>query len=609
MCGLAAPVSGGPMLRHISSQVSFAGIAASLLVAPVTAAPGDPDAATLASRAAPGETTSSFCNGNGFTEVVFLNGTTVVSSLESSDTCTPSTSTTSGGTSQAGADGQRENQDDLDDLEDLHGRVWDDEGDELDVGGEDGGEDGDGEDGGEDGDDTQAELRRLEGELADEKAKNAEMTAEFFSNARLIEEAKAAREQFSAENKKKIEAASETLEEARVESQRWENIYTALRALNEARDLFTATPASSPDMPSIERRLEEARADLRALGVPERTSIASVEASRRQARSAFNSAELAHLAAVDDAAEESKDLGHQIRVAEEGQKLLTTDIARSDARISQLESRIQNLKRQNQLSGPSPQPSILDLINARGVHTWVSGDFTWAEDTRSGQRRDTEAWRVTAGAQLRLTERVTAGMSFTYGFSDTDDKTGLGTSKEADTYLVSPFVAYRLSPDTGLRAGVVYSQTETDAVRAGSATASYTTRGYGARVGASTRERLNPWVTVRGGLSQSFFYSETDGYTDSLGRVTPNADSRSSTTHVSTRMDVAATPDLSLYGSLNGSYALLKSDGDRDRADAYLGVGADYDAGFALLSAEVGKTVFRNNYDDITARITAQVTF
>lgn len=605
MRGLAAPVSGGPMLRHISFQVSFAGIAASLLVTPAVAAPGDPDAATLAGRAAPGETTKSFCNSDGFTEVVFLNGTTIVSSLESSDRCTPDTSTTSGGTSQTGADGQRENQDDLDDLEDLHGRVWDDEGDEIDGGGED----GDGEDGGEDGDDTQTELRRLEGELADEKAKNAEMSAEFSSNARLIGEAKAAREQFNAENQKEIEARSEILEEARVESQRWENIYTTLRALNEARDLFTATPASSPDMPSIERRLEEARADLRALGVPERTSIASVEASRRQARSAFNSAELSHLSAVNDAAEESKDLGHQIRVAEEGQKLIATEIARSDARISQLESRIQNLKRQNQLSGPTPQPSILDLINARGVHTWVSGDVTWAEDTRSGQRHDTEAWRVTAGAQLRLTERVTAGMSFTYGFSDTDDTTGFGTFKEADTYLVSPFVAYRLSPDTGLRAGVVYSQTETDAVRAGGATASYTTRGYGARVGASTREKLNPWVTVRGGLGQSFFYSETDGYTDTAGRVTPNADSRSSTTHVSTRMDVAATPDLSLYGSLNGSYALLKSDGDRDRADAYLGVGADYDAGIALLSAEVGKTVLRNNYDDITARVTAQVTF
>ncbi|GAA6157795.1 hypothetical protein NBRC116588_32680 [Pyruvatibacter sp. HU-CL02332] len=603
------------MLRYVSSQVWFVGIAASLLVAPAMAGPGDPSAAFIAGNAAPGETTSTRCNSNGFVEVIFSLGGAVVSTVESGDTCTPGTSTTSVGTTSTGgrSEAQRENQNDLDDLEDLHGRVWDDEGDELDVGGgedEDGGEDGGG---GEDGegadDDNGAELRRLEGELADEKAKNAEMTAEFFSNARLIEEAKAAREQFSAENKKKIAAAAETVEEARVESQRWENIYTALRALNEARDLFTATPASSADMPSIERRLEEARADLRALGVPERTSIASVEASRRQARTAFNSAELAHLAAVDDAAEESKDLGHQIRVAEEGQKLLTTDIARSDARISQLESRIQNLKRQNQLSGPSPQPSILDLINARGVHTWVSGDFTWAEDTRSGQRRDTEAWRVTAGAQLRLTERVTAGMSFTYGFSDTDDTTGFGTSKEADTYLVSPFVAYRLSPDTGLRAGVVYSQTETDAVRAGGATASYTTRGYGARVGASTREKLNPWVTVRGGLGQSFFYSETDGYTDTAGRVTPNADSRSSTTHVSTRMDVAATPDLSLYGSLNGSYALLKSDGDRDRADAYLGVGADYDAGIALLSAEVGKTVLRNNYDDITARVTAQVTF
>ncbi|MEO0961627.1 MAG: autotransporter domain-containing protein [Pseudomonadota bacterium] len=605
------------MLRRLSSQVCIAGLASCLLVAPAMAGPGDPSAAFIATNAAPGETTSTRCNSNGFVEVIFSLGGAVVSTVESGDTCTPGTSTTSVGTSSTGgeSEAQRENQNDLDDLEDLHGRVWDDEGDELDVGGgedEDSGEDGGGGEDGEGGNDDAdngAELRRLEGELAEEKAKNAEMTAEFFSNARLIEEMKAAREEFSAANEKKIQAISETLEEARVELQRWENIYTALRALNEARDLFTATPASSPEMPSIERRLEETRADLRALGVPERTSIASVEASRREALSAFNSAESAHLAAIDDASEESKDLGVQIRVAEEGQKLIATDIARSDARITSLESRIRNLKRQNQLSGPAPQPSILDLINARGVHTWVSGDVTWAEDTRSGQRRDTEAWRVTAGAQLRLTERVTTGMSFTYGFSDTDDKTGIGTSKEADTYLVSPFVAYRLSPDTGLRAGVVYSQTETDAVRAGGATASYTTRGYGARVGASTREKLNPWVTVRGGLSQSFFYSETDGYTDSVGRVTPNADSRSSTTHVSTRMDVAATPDLSLYGSLNGSYALLKSDGDRDRADAYLGVGADYDAGIALLSAEVGKTVLRNNYDDITARVTAQVTF
>jgi len=588
------------------------------------AAPGDPTAAFIASNAAPGETTSTRCNSNGFVEVIFSLGATVVSTVESGDTCTPGTPVGPGGpvgnsgtTPQSGgsAEAKRENQNDLDDLEDLHGRVWDDEGDEIDgwdgEGGEDGGGTGggDGGNGGEDETDTEAELRRLEGELADEKAKNAEMTAEFMSSARLIEEMKAAREEFSAENEKKLESTGRALEEARVELARWGDIVSALRALNEARDLFVATPVTSPDMPSIERRLENARAALRALGVPERTSMASAEAALDEARIYFNSADAANTNAANDAFEESKDLGMQIRVAEEGQKLLATDIARSDARISQLESRIQNLKRQNQLAGPAPQPSILDLINARGIHTWVSGDFTSAEDTRSGQRRDTEAWRVTVGGQVRVTERVTTGISLTYGFSDTDDTTGFGTSKEADTYLVSPSVAYRLSPDTGFRAGLVYSQTETDAVRAGGATTSYTTRGYGARVGVSTREQLNPWVTVRGGLGQSFFYSETDGYTDTAGLVTPNADSRSSTTHVSTRVDVAATPDLTLYGSLNGSYALLKSDGERDRADAYLGTGADYDAGFALLSAEVGKTVFRNNYSDVTARVTAQVTF
>jgi len=603
------------MFHRLSSQICIAGLAACVLVTPAMAGPGDPSAAFIAGNTAPGETTSTRCNSNGFVEVIFSLGGAVVSTVESGDTCTPGTPTTSVGTASTGGrtEAQRENQNDLDDLEDLHGRVWDDEGDEIGFGGEDGenegGPGGGGEDGGEDETDTGAELRRLEGELADEKAKNAEMTAEFFSSARLIDEMKAAREEISAENQKEIESRAQTLEEAGAELRRWDNILNTLRALNEARDLFAATPASSPDMPSIERRLDNARADLRALGVPERTSIASVEASRRQALSDFDGAEAAHLAAIDDAFEESKDLGFQIRVAEEGQKLLATDIARSDARISQLESRIQTLKRQNQLAGPAPQPSIFDLINARGVHTWVSGDFTSAEDTRSGQRRDTEAWRVTVGGQVRITERVSTGISLTYGFSDTDDTTGFGTSKEADTYLVSPFVAYRLSPDTGVRAGLVYSQTETDAVRASGATASYTTRGYGARVGVSTREQLNPWVAVRGGLGQSFFYSETDGYTDTARLVTPKADSRSSTTHVSTRVDVAVTPDLSLYGSLNGSYALLKGDGDRDRADAYLGLGADYDAGFALLSAEIGKTVFRNNYSDVTARVTAQVTF
>lgn len=607
------------MLLRLSSQICIVGLAACVLVTPAAAGPGDPSAAFIAGNTAPGETTSTRCNSNGFVEVIFSLGATVVSTVESGDTCTPGTPTTSVGTTSTGgrSEAQRENQNDLDDLEDLHGRVWDDEGDEIGFGGEDGdggtgGGDGggdDGENGVEDETDTDAELRRLEGELADEKAKNAEMTAEFFSSARLIEEMKAAREEISAENQKKIESRAQTLEEAVAELRRWDNILNALRALNEARDLFSATPASSPDMPSIESRLENARADLRALGVPERTSIASVEASRREALVDFDIADRSHTNAVNDASEESKDLGFQIRVAEEGQKLLATDIARSDARISQLESRIQNLKRQNQLSGPAPQPSILDLINARGVHTWVSGDFTSAEDTRSGQRRDTEAWRVTVGGQVRVTERVATGISLTYGFSDTDDTSGFGTSKEADTYLVSPFATYRLNPDTGIRAGLVYSQTETDAVRASGATASYTTRGYGARAGVNTREKLNPWVTLRGGLSQSFFYTETDGYTDSAGTVTPNADSTSSTTHVSTRADVAATPDLSIYGAVNASFALIKSDGDRDRADGYLGLGADYDAGFALLSAEVGKTVFRNNYSDVTARVTAQVTF
>ncbi|MGD1934700.1 MAG: autotransporter domain-containing protein, partial [Candidatus Phaeomarinobacter sp.] len=510
---------------------------------------------------------------------------------------------------------QRVNENDLVDLEDLHGRGWDDEGDEIDCGGCEGGDDdggnggGDGGSGGEDDSDTQAELLRLEGALAAEKSKNADLRAELADLESKLSDLKALDDEAEAKAKANVQAAQDDYDEAVAEMTRWDNIVRALRELNDARDAFAATSVSSSDMPAAEQRLENARAALRALGIPERTSIASAEASFDEALTDVDKADLYLSSQKDKASNARGDNAWIIQVTEEGIKGLQSDVARSDARIESLESRIRNLKRQNQLAGPAPQPSIFDLINARGIHTWVSGDITSAEDTRSGQRRDTDAWRVTVGGQVRVTERITTGMSLTYGFSDTDDTTGFGTSKEADTYLVSPFVAYRLSPDTGLRAGVVYSQTETDAVRASGATASYTTRGYGARAGISTREQLNPWVTVRGGLSQSFFYSETDGYTDSAGLVTPNADSTSSTTHVSTRADVAATPDLSIYGALNGSYALLKSDGDRDRADAYLGLGADYDAGFALLSAEVGKTVFRNNYSDINARVTAQVTF
>lgn len=622
-------------LRSTLSGVAFSSVAFSGIafvggisgVMPANAAPGDPTAANLIANALPGETTSTSCNSNGFIVVVFTGGSGG-SQQESSTTCTPGTpvgpagpgsTTPQGGGSSAEAG--RNNQDDLDDLEDLHGRVWDEEGGEIDGwdggGGEDdggtGGGDGGGGDGGgnggEDDTDTDAELRRLENELTDEKAKNAALRAEIASVSASLAELKAVDEAFEAETKAKLQDAQNALDQAGAEVVRWENIVRALRALNEARAVFVATPVSSPDMPAIEQRLENARAELRGFGIPERTSMASVQASLDQAIRDLDIADRTLANRMDEAASERGDTAWQIQVTEEGLKGLQADLARSDAQISRLESRIRNLKRQNQLAGPAPQPSILDLIDARGVHTWVSGDFTSAEDTRSGQRRDTEAWRVTVGGQLRVTERIATGMSLTYGFSDTDDTTGLGTSKEADTYLVSPFVAYRVSPDTGVRAGIVYSQTETDAVRASGATASYTTRGYGARVGVSTRGQLNPWVTLRGGLGQSYFYSETDGYTDSAGLVTPKADSRSSTTHVSTRVDVAATPDLSLYGSLNGSYALLKSDDERDRADAYLGLGADYDAGFALLSAEVGKTLFRNNYRDVTARVTAQVTF
>ncbi|NER82838.1 MAG: hypothetical protein F6K42_25440 [Leptolyngbya sp. SIO1D8] len=74
-------------------------------------------------------------------------------------------------------------------------------------------------------------------------------------------------------------------------------------------------------------------------------------------------------------------------------------------------------------------------------------------------------------------------------------------------------------------------------------------------------------------------------------------------------MNVTAAPDLNVFSGLSIDYAALTSDDERDRADAYASLGLDYTTHGALISAEVGQTLFRNNYSDIGARVTVQFDF
>ncbi|MGD1934699.1 MAG: autotransporter domain-containing protein [Candidatus Phaeomarinobacter sp.] len=589
---------------------------------PAHAGPGDPSAAFIATKAAPGETTSTRCNSNGFTEVIFSVGMTVVSTVESGDTCTPGTPTTSVGSGRsqgeidAIAQAEIDSDAQFDSTLDEFGDLWDiDVFDGWDGDGGDGGEDGDGdgdtgenEDGTEDEEDNSAledakrELDAALGYLASEQKNVASLKNKISTlqaeRAAAMETAQAAFDEAEAKHT-----------EALLESERW---MLGLRALKRFKAIQQEAIAATPGTDRSEyllEQLDEARADLSQYGIAESLPIVSAENSMAAAEVRLTITWNAVQAAEAELEGVPSEYDGDIELAEFDLKQAESRLKTYMARVEELRAKVRLLQSSNQLSGAAPSPTLLQLLQARGVRTWVSGSFSSAEDKRSGQRRDIDSWRLVAGGQVRLTERTAVGMSAAYSFADTDDRTGVATSTESDSYMAAPYVAYRLSPNAGIRAGVVYSQTETDLERPGGATASYTTRAYGARIGASGQKTLNPWVSVQGSLGQSYFYSETDSYSDTAGTAVPSSDRSRSTTHAGGRVNVTATPDLKVFGGVSVDYAMFTSDDERDRADAYASLGLDYAAHGALISAEVGQTLFRNNYSDIGARVTVQVDF
>lgn len=600
-------------------------VAAALGVAAATpghAGPAHPSSANLIATALPNETTSTTCGSNGFFIVTFTGSSGATNQQESSTTCTPSTPSTSAGPIGSGrsqqeidaiAQAEIDSDAEFDQAVDDHGDLWDLPDEEL--GGwdwDDGGEDGD--DGREDEeedeeeqddsalDDAKRELAAAMGYLESEQRRIAALKSELAA-------LRAERAAVMADAQAAVDAASSAHDAALREYNRWMLAIRALRRFRAIQQEAIAAPPGTDRSEALLDQLDEVRVDLLAYGVSESLPIVSAENSMSAAEIRLTIAWDAYQLAQRDLRSAPMELDDDISSAELDLKQAESRLQTYIAQVEEAETKVRLLQSSNQLSGPTPSPTLLQLLEARGVRSWVSASVSSAEDQRSGQRRDTDSWRLVAGGQVRLTERTAVGMSVAYSFADTDDRTGVGTSSESDSYMAAPYVAYRLSPNAGIRAGVVYSQTETDLERAGGATASYTSRAYGARIGASAHKVLNPWVSVQGNLGQSYFYSQTQSYTDSAGTAVPSSDRNRAITHAGGRMNMTATPDLKLFGGLSVAYAAFTSEDEPDRADAHASLGLDYTTGGALISAEVGQTLFRNNYSDIGARVTLQIDF
>lgn len=571
--------------RHAATAALCAGLA---LPASVWAGPGDPSATFIAGNANPGETTSTACKANGFLEVIFRAGGTIVSSVESGTPCTPTAAPASGSKGLGGDPDAAARTRVNDALRSL--QIADDLQAALDKAVREGHEYAPGE--------FPPELQEVlerEAQQATEDQKSAlraQLQAELADARAAEQDAKAALAEALAE----IGPARAALAEA-------EDAQAAARA--EA-DLFDAEVARWERIRALAARYRQAlsdgasdladrlRSELVAAGMPQtRSATAYSEAKLGVARTRRQEFQPRLDAAADEVARHADDV---TRI--EGDIRAYEAIAeRNRGYQAEIERELRILEAEFQFAG-SPA-TTLEALRARGIDVWASGDFTSAEDRQAGRRQDVDLYRGSVGAHVRVSERLVAGLAAGYSFTDSDDATGTGISSETDTYFLSPYLAYRISETLAADAALSYAFSDVESVRAGTATSDHAIHSGGIAAGISASRQFSPWVTASGRIGQSYFYSDAESYTDSTGLVVPSRESETAYTSVSAGLDVEPGGGWTVFGDVSARYNLISPEADVDRADSRISGGAAYDLGGVAVRGTVGTMLFRNDYSDI----------
>lgn len=567
---------------------------------------GDDPASVIATRTAPGETTSQSCGGNGFVVVTFSVGSSVVSTVESGTPCSSGGSSGGGSTPppsdlQAIIDNDlqvgRQNavaQGLLDKLNELLEEDPDAGFEALD------------------------DLGDLEGE--DTEFTDEEKATLLASYRRQLSEARtdlrALRSKLSdlrSELKDaNIDAAanmSKLMDDLRVAQAALAGVKYEAQQLPTARDLA----AAEAELEARREELKQAQArtsDPNVLGAAQaRLSLAQIQATDARKAHAAATAELEAEAQADvqRAAAAISENNAKVRNLETQISGTETEMSFTQSTVSRLESLIRTLEQQNQLAGPSGD--AFETLRTQGLEFWSRGSLTFVDDTRSGRRQEGEQKEITLGVHGRLSEQLTVGLAVSYADGESRDQTGTGISSDTETFLFAPYLAYRLSENLALDAGGVYGITDISQTRARVATASYDATTVGGQLGLSLRHKLSKQVSLTGRVGQSYITTDSDGYTDTGGLTITGSDKEQAVSSLSGRVNVKTDPDWRWHGALKVRYDAIDPGNNEDRLYGTLSTGLEYNPGAYAVAVQASRTVLRSNYEATGLSLQVRVPF
>lgn len=570
---------------------------------------GDDPASVVASRTAPGETTSQSCGGNGFVVVTFSVGSSVVSTVESGTPCS------SGGTSGGSSGGSTPLPSDLQAIIDNDLQVgrqnalaqgfMDKVNEVLE-------EDPDA------GFEALDDLGDLEGE--DTEFTDEEKAALLSSYRRQLSEARSDLRSLrsdlsdlrSALNDAQIDAAAnlpKLMDDLREAQAALAGVKYEAQQLPTAHDLA----AAEAELEARREELKQAQArtsDPNVLGAAQaRLSLAQIRATDARKAHAAATAEFEAEAQADVQRAAAAIDGNNARVKSLETQISGTEVEMSfkQSTVSRLESLIRALEQQNQLAGPSDD--AFETLRTQGLEFWSRGSLTFVDDTRSGRRQEGEQKEITLGVHGRLSEQLTVGLAVSYADGESRDQTGTGISSDAETFMVAPYLAYQLSEDLALDASGVYGITDVSLTRATTATASYDATTIGAQIGLSMRHKLSKVISLTGRVGQSYVTTDSDGYTDTGGVTVASSDNEQAATSLSGRINVSTDPDWRWHGALKLRYDTIDPGNSVDRLYGTLSTGLEYNPGPYAVAVQANRSVFRSNYEATGLSLQVRVPF
>lgn len=596
-------------MRYAATFIASSSLAilASLLSAPSAhAGAGDDPAGVIASRTAPGETTSQSCGGNGFVIVTFSVGSSVVSTVESGTPCSSGGGGgSSGGSTPADSELQaiiendlqvgRQNaiaqgiMDQLDSILEENPDAGFEAFDEL--------GDGTDEEGTEFSDEEKAallssyrrqlsearsDLRSLRSKLSDLRSElqDAKIAADA-NMPKLIDDLRAAQAALAG-----VQYEAQHLPTARDLAAAEAELEARREELEQAQAL-----ASDPNYPRPAYAQNMAGAAQARLSLAE-IQVTDARKAHTAATAAFEAEAQADVqraaAAIDGSNARVRNLETQISNAE-------TEMSFTQSTVSRLEALIRTLEQQNQFAGPSGD--AFETLRAQGLEFWSRGSLTFVDDTRSGRRQEGEQKDITLGGHGRLSERLIVGLAFSYVDGKNEDQTGTGISSDTESFLLAPYLAYRLSEDLALEANAVYGITDISQTRARVATASYDATTIGGQISLSARHKLSKEISLTGRVGQSYVTTDSDGYTDTGGLTVESSDKEQAVSSLSGRVNVTTDPDWRWHGALKVRYDMIDPGNNQDRFYGALSTGLEYNSGTYAVAVQASRTVFRSQYE------------